>query len=148
MAQTQIINKFGNVVGWAKLKVTTLGRTFEGITKIAYSQPQDQELVRGAGGWAVGKGKGNYNPTASITLLMEEYRALLSSLPAGSTIQDIPDFDITVTYFYKSTQYKDIIRNCSFKGDGVEVNQNDLSISIEFELLPTHIAYNGVEPIL
>ena len=142
MAQTRLINRFGSVMGWNKTALKLFSRFVEGITEISYSDEEDQELVYGAGGKPIGKGKGNYKPQASITLTEEERRSVMDSLPAGMRIQDIPDFDIPVSYVYQNRTYTDIIRNCSFKNNGVEVKQGDKSIAYKFDLVPTHIDWN------
>jgi len=142
MAQVRLINRFGSVMGWNKISAKLFGRFLEGITEISYDDEEDQELVYGAGGKPIGKGKGNYKPKASITLTEEERRAIMESLPPGMRLQDIPDFDITVSYTYQNKVFTDIIRNCSFKNNGVEVKQGDKSIAHKFDLVPTHIDWN------
>jgi len=142
MAQVRLINRFGRVMGWNKVTARLFGRALEGITELEYKDEVEQELVYGAGRAPIGKGEGNYKPSASITLSNEERLAILESLPPGMRIQDIPDFDITVAYEYKNRVYKDVIRNCSFKNNGVTVKQGDKSINTKFDLVPTHIDYN------
>ena len=142
MAQTRLINRFGTVMGWNKVSVKLFGRFLEGITELSYDDEEDQEPVYGAGNKPIGKGKGNYKAKASITLTEEERRAIMESLPAGMRLQDIPDFDITVSYTYQNKVFTDIIRNCSFKNNGVEVKQGDKSIARKFDLVPTHIDWN------
>ena len=102
MAQVRLINRYGSVMGWNKISAKLFGRFLEGITEISYDDEEDQELVYGAGGKPIGKGKGNYKPKASITLTEEERRAIMESLPPGMRLQDIPDFDITVSYTYQN----------------------------------------------
>ena len=142
MAQVRLINRFGHVAGWNNVAIQLFGRVLEGILSIEYSDEQEQELIYGAGGMPIGKGKGNYKPKASIELTKEEVLAILESMPPGMRVQDIPDFDIPVSYEYNNRIYKDVIRNCSFKNLDAATKQGDKSLSSKFDLLPTHIDWN------
>lgn len=142
MAQPAIVNKFGKVAGWNSITLNLLGRDVEGITEISYDDTTEKENIYGAGGYPVGRGEGNYAANASITLQEEERRAILASLPANTRMQDIPPFDIPVAYEYGGKLYKDIIRNCEFTNNGVEVSQNDKTMNFSFELIVSHISWN------
>ncbi|GFR90312.1 hypothetical protein ElyMa_002564900 [Elysia marginata] len=119
-----------------------LGRQVIGFNKIQYNDETEQELVYGQGHFPIGKADGNYKATCSIALLFEERVALLGNLPPKTRIQDLPNFDITVMYRRDEKDYKDVIRNCTFKNNGVEANQNDKELSFDFELVCTHIDWN------
>ena len=140
--QTTIINKFGKMAGWNSISATMLGRTLEGITQLAYGDSQEVENVYGRGGKPIGRATGNYTPTASITLLKEEVIGLQMAVGSGNNIMDIEPFDISVLYEYKGLIYKDVIRNCQFTNNGVDVNQNDKTIATQYTLLPSHIDWN------
>ncbi|MFD2566079.1 hypothetical protein [Pseudotenacibaculum haliotis] len=145
MAQTQarIINKFGTMTGWNNITVNLLGRDVEGITELSYTDEEKKENVPGAGKYPVGRGGGNYEAKASITLYKEERDGLLAAIPQGRRIQDITMFDITIEYLMPDgTIKKDRIRNCEFMGNGVEVKNNDVSISYKYDLLVSHIEWN------
>ena len=137
-----IINHFGKVAGWNSTKVRLLGRDVVGITELAYNDNVDIEGVKGAGKYDIGVGEGNYTATASITLTQEERLALLDSIPPGKTIQDIDGFPIVVSYDYNGIIYKDVIRACRFKNNGVEVKQGDKSIAYKFDLYTPKIDWN------
>jgi hypothetical protein len=144
MAAT-IINRFGKVAGWNSIKLRMLGRDVEGITEIEYDDNVDKENIMGAGGYPVGRGEGNYEGKASITLLHEEIVALQQSLGPGKRLTDIAPFDIVVRYTYNGFAYKDVIRNAEFLGNARSVKQNDKSITNKFDLIISHIEWN--EPI-
>ena len=95
-----------------------------------------------ARGKPIGRATGNYTPTASITLLKEEVIGLQMAVGSGNNIMDIEPFDISVLYEYKGLIYKDVIRNCQFTNNGVDVNQNDKTIATQYTLLPSHIDWN------
>lgn len=142
--KTVLINKFGRVAGWNNVKTTMLGRDLEGITELAYNDTVEKENVRGAGAFPIGRGEGNYEAKASITLIKEEVDALQLSLGPGGRLTDIAPFDIAVSYDYLGKIYKDRIRNVEFTGRGIEVKQNDKVIATQFELIVSHIDWNVI----
>lgn len=143
MAETRIINKFGEMQGWNSITVNLLGRDLEGITDLKYLDSETKENVYGAGPYPIGRSRGNYEPEASITLLKEESDALRESLGNNERIQDIAPFDVVAEYETKDGNIiKDRIRNCEFTNSGVEVAQSDGTISMEYTLIISHIEYN------
>lgn len=137
-----LINKFGKVAGWNSVTTTMLGRDLEGITELEYNDSVSKENVYGAGAFPIGRGHGNYEAKASITLLKEEAIALQQSLPPGKRLTDIAPFDIVASYEYGGLIYKDRIRNVEFTGNSVAVKQNDKQIATKYELIVTHIDWN------
>jgi hypothetical protein len=142
---TTIVNKFGTMQGWNAVTANFLGRDLEGIKELSYNDSQKKENVYGAGSMPIGRGRGNYEAKASITLLKEEVDAIKRSLPAGKTIIDIAPFDIVVEYQTDNGAIlKDRIRNVEFMGDGVDVKQNDMTIDRKYELLISHVEWNVI----
>jgi len=140
--QPTIVNKFGKVIGWNSVTLSLLGRDVEGITELEYNDSVEKENVYGAGSFPVGRGEGNYTATASITLMEEERRALLASLPPSTRLQEIAPFAIPVAYEYQNEVYKDIVHNCEFMNNGIAVKQNDKTVAYKFDLIISHITWN------
>ncbi len=142
---TTIINKFGTMTGWNDITVNLLSRDVEGITELAYDDTVKKENVPGAGMYPVGRSKGNYEAKASVTLYKEEIDAIKEALPSGKRIQDILPFDINVQYQKTDgSVVKDRIRNCEFLNDGVDVKNNDGTITTKLDLIVSHIEWNVV----
>lgn len=142
MANTTLVNKFGKMTGWNSVNIHFLGRDLEGITELSYDDNVDIEGVKGAGRYDVGYAMKNYTAKASFTLLEEEKRALLESLPPNTRLQDIPPFPIVVEYEYAGKIYKDIVTSVKIKNNGNEVKQGDGSIATKFELYTPLIEWN------
>ena len=142
MEKITIINKFGKLAGWNSVTLRMLGRDVEGITEIEYNDSVEKENVYGAGAYPIGRGEGNYQATAAITLHHEEIIALQQSLGQGKRLTDIAPFDIVVRYEYMGFSYRDVIRNCEFMGNARAMQQNDKTITNKFELLVSHIQWN------
>lgn len=143
MAQTQIINNFGQVVGWNQHSVVLLTRKVQGISKISYKDDTEIEAIYGAGGFPIGTGDGNNSAECGMTLLLEEVYALLDQLPPGRRIQDIPATDVSVLTIRLGKVRKDVIHGFRFKGLGKEVNQGDKSVYMEMPCFCTHITWNA-----
>jgi len=142
MPAAKIINKFGNLTGWNNTAVNLFGRTLEGIDMFKYTDNVNINVEYGAGGMPVGKSRGNYKAEATISMYFEESVALQKSLPQGMRLQDIPDFDIPVTYEHEGSIYTDVIRNCSFSTNGREGRNDQGKMVMEYPLVPSHIDYN------
>ena len=140
-----VINKFGDMQGWNSITANVLGRDLEGITEISYTDEQEKSNVKGAGAYPIGRSRGNYEAKCSITLLKEEVDALKLSMPPGKSIRDIAPFDVVVNYEnLVGAILVDRVRNCEFKGDGVEVKQGDMTIAYKYELITSHIEWNTI----
>lgn len=142
---TVIVNSLGKLTGWNSITLRIFGRDVVGIRRVQYSDEQAIVNGYGAGKMPVGEEEGNYSATASIDLLNEEVLAIQNALPPGTRLQDIPGFDIVVSYEYGATgtlKRTDIIHNCRFTNNGVEVSQGDGAIVRSFTLKTSHITHN------
>lgn len=145
MAETRVINKFGNMTGWNSITVNLLGRDIEGITAINYNDTVTKENAYGAGKYPIGRSEQNYEAECSLTLYKEEMDGIRAVLPPGGRVQDIAPFDILVEYENKDGRItRDRIRNCEFTNAGVEIEQGNGSITVEHELIVSHIEWNVI----
>ena len=142
MANPTIINSLGTMVGWSKFSARVLGRDLVGVRKIAYSDTKEIDNELGVGDMPIGEGEGNYIASFSIELTIEERLALQAALPPGARIQDIPSFPFVSSYEYKGKIYKDIIHNCRFTNNGIDVKQGDKSVATDFKMKVSHITWN------
>ena len=144
MADTRIINKFGEMQGWNSITTNMLGRDLEGVTKLQYNDSEEKENVYGAGKYPIGRSRGNYSPECTVGLLKEERDALQASLSEGKRLQDIAPFDIIVEYERQDGSIqKDIIKNAEFTNNAVDVSQNDGTIASDHEMIVSHIIWNA-----
>lgn len=138
-----VINKFGTMQGWTSITVHMMGRDVEGITKISYDDTTTKENVYGMGDKPVGRSRGNYEAKSTLGLFKEEVDAIRNALPAGKRIQDVAAFDIIVQYELDGQIRKDIIHNCEFTNNAVDVSQGDGTISADHELIVSHITWGA-----
>lgn len=131
----------GKSYEWADIIVNILGTPVVGITAIEYEERQGMENIYGAGRFPVSRGYGKVEPTAKITLLMEEVQAIMSVAPNGR-IQDIPEFDISVVYIDSAlTTVKHKLRNVRFMNNPRTSASGDTSIPVEIDLIISHVEW-------
>lgn len=132
--------------GWKYVNVSFLGRSrITGVTALDYDDTMKKENFYGAGDRPQGRGEGNYEAKATITLRMEEVEAIERSLAPGQSLTDIAPFDITVLMLPNNSnvQKKDIIHNCEFTGNNRKLKQGDGSFEIQLELVVSEITWNA-----
>ena len=136
----QLIN--GHAYDWSNIVINIMGTVVTGISSIDYSQEQDMQDNWGAGINPVSRGYGNRKATAKLTLYMEQLVALQTASLTGN-IQDIPEFDIVVMYLSTPSIPKtDIIKNCRFKNNVRGIKLNDMNVTVDCDILCSHIIWS------
>ena len=111
--------------------------------EVKYKDAQDVTENYGAGRFPVSRGKGPIKSEANISIDRAEYNALVNAAP-NKRLQDIPEFDITVSYVPDaSAPVTDVIRNCVFKNGAGGAAEGDSNVVAELELAVSHIDYNN-----
>ncbi len=115
-----------------------------GISAIRYSDEQEIEDNYGAGRFPVSRGYGEIKTEGSITLHAEEVRAIQAAAPLRR-LQDIPPFDIVVSYIPLSgaAVTTDVLKNCQFKKNARDAKQGDKKIEVEIPLVISNIIWGG-----
>ena len=108
----QLINN--KAFSWSSIRTNIFGRSIVGFDEIDYDDKKDPKPVKGRGDEPYDSTTGDYAANASIGLHMGEVVAIQRAIPAGMRIQDIPPFDIVVTYNDGGFLIKDILRGCRF----------------------------------
>jgi hypothetical protein len=133
---------------WASMRANILGRTVTGISKIDYSDDKEIVNLYGAGSEVTHRGEGNYMAKASVELAGFEVNAIQKAAATNgfSRIQDIPEFDIVVTYLPigQTRVVTDVIRNCRFKTNARSLSQGDTEIKVPLELVVSDIEWNKI----
>ncbi len=117
----------------------------EGVTAIKWNKKRNVKLNYGLGGKPVNRGFGNIEPTASITMdynTQVQLRGLLGSLMA------IGEFDLVISFANELgtenwTQETVTLKGCMFNEDGFEAEQDDTTLTKEFDLNPFDIIISG-----
>lgn len=131
----------GKSYEWSNIIMNIMGVPIAGVISIEYEEKQAMENVYGAGSEVVSRGYGKVEPTAKITLHMEEVENIQAVAPLGK-LQRIPEFDISLVFIDDSlVTKKHKIRNVRFMNNGRKTNQGDTSIAVELELICSHIEW-------
>lgn len=131
----------GKSYEWADITFNLFGLPFAGVTKINYDDPQNMKNVKGSGNRVVSRIYGDFDPEASISLLMEEVENILSVAPKR-IIQNIPEFNITVTYTDPTAVTRiHILRNCRFMNNPRGSERGTGEIECEMKLIISHVEY-------
>jgi hypothetical protein len=138
--QTAIIN--GINYSWANITLILFGNPVFGITKIKYSNKQKKENNFGAGSKAISRGYGNYNPTASLELYQDEWRAIIAASPNRDPLQIAP-FNIQVLYgqINNLSLGQDNLLAAEFTDDEGGGNQGDTKLLISVPLIIGDVAH-------
>ena len=131
----------GKAYEHADITCIILGTPIIGITAIEYGEESETENVYATGRFPVNRGVGRVQPSAKITILMNEVMDIVSVSPNGR-IYDIPEFDIIVTFTDASlipVVHK--IRNVKFKNNKIGSATGDTSIPVELDLVISHIEW-------
>lgn len=133
----------GKSYEYANIVMNVMGVPITGVTSIEYEEVQEMENIYGAGRFPVSRGYGDIKPTAKITLLMEEVEAL-QAVSVNGRLQDIPEFDITITYIDTAlTPVNHAIRNVRFMDNNRKSNTGETSIPVEMALICSHIDFSA-----
>lgn len=131
----------GQAYSWSQIKINILGKQVIGVAKISYSEKEDMQDNYGAGNRPISRSYGKIESEASIELYMEEIEALQIASATGR-LQDIPEFDIVVSYQpSRGGTVNHILHNARFKENGRDTGADDMLIKKEIPLLISHITW-------
>ena len=134
MAEVQNIPQINGVgYSWGQIVLNILGSAIYGVNSINYTENQEIENTYGAGNFPVERGFGQIEFEGSLELHMKELEFLQDVAPNGR-LQEIPEFDIVVSYVNEQRVVTHTLRNCRFKNNGRETSQGDTAIAQSIEL--------------
>jgi hypothetical protein len=135
----------GTTYGWGMVQVFLQGDTtpIATVRNVEYSDNQDIENIYAGGVMPAGRGYGNYEATAKITLLQEGVIALQRSV-GSRRLQDLPLADIVVSYVHPDLgrRVTDKICNVDFKNNARSLEQGAKFFETELELVCSHIEWD------
>lgn len=141
MANNSMVN--GVVFGWINVRFNLFGVPLIGIKDIAYNKKQAKENVFGAGADAIGRGHGRKDANGSITVLLEEWRQIISAAP-NKDVLDISPFDVPVTFGdSQATAITDVLKSVEFLENPRNIKEGDMSIWITIPIIIGDIEYGG-----
>lgn len=141
MAEIQNIPQINGVgYSWGQIVLNILGSPIFGVNAIKYTEAQEIENTYGAGNYPVERGFGAIEFEGSVELHMKELELLQDVAPNGR-LQEIPEFDVVVSYLNEQRVVTHTLKSCRFKNNGRETGQGDTGVATEIEMSVGSIAW-------
>ncbi len=110
-------------------------------TSVKWNCSRKVEDIYGLGGQSRGRGFGNVTYTGSITLPYQTQHELQQK--GGGTLMGLGEFDLIVSWTNDLAQNMELdpvtLKGCFFSESAMESNQDDTSITHEYDLHPYRI---------
>ena len=139
----------GKAYDWGDVDVKLPGLVLD-VQEISYDDEQDMEEVYGRGNKPRGFGTGNYKASGKISLLRDDYDALLDYCKASGLPfygMEIPS--IVVSYANAGARTKiDELKRVKFTKRANKAAQGDKSLTVDIDLMIIGgIIPDGVQPV-
>ena len=136
---------------WSSVEIKVAGQTFGGVQEVNYGFKLDAATVYGQGSQPIGTTTGKGSFTADMTMLLEEYDAMVSALgPAYATAF----FDLQTSYsdegFVESglSTVVDTVKSCRITEVAASASNGSTdALTRKITLLPMQMFLNGVSPM-
>lgn len=140
---TPLIN--GKAYEWADITINILGVPATNATGVNYEEIQQMKNEYAAGNKVAGRVYGQFEPTASVSMLMAGIEAYQAIAPGGK-IQNIPEFPITVSYLDASLlPVNHILKGCRFMSNSRKTGRTDgQAIEVEVQLIIADIDWKAL----
>lgn len=136
----------GTAYSWSMIEFrfsNIAGEPIMGIKSISWKRSRKLENNYGVGSEPQSRGFGNVTYTASITM---DYNAqtTLQRLTSTGKLEDLGDFDLIVAHNHPDSgkTISTVLYKCRFTEDGLDANQDDTDLTMDFNLNPA-----GIEPV-
>ena len=127
----------------ADIAIVIMGQKMTGFTGIEYMDEQDIENVYAAGANVNARVHGIVKPTCKMSFLSSTLSAFQSVAPNGR-IQQIPEFDIIVTYVDPAYVTRiHILKNARFKSNGRKAATGDGAIVVDCDIVISEIQFKS-----
>ena len=139
----------GKAYDWADINLFLPGVAIE-PQEISYDDELEKELVYGLGCKPRGYGRGNYKASGKLSLLRDDYDALLDYCKQqGKPFFAVEFPRIVVSYANEGEQARqDVLNRVSFTKRSNKVAQGDKSLKVDLDLLIAGtIEHDGVSSI-
>lgn len=126
----------GRTYDWGMVRVSIGGVGTLNCAGINYDDNQEVAPLYAGGRHPVGFGKGRIESSGNIKLTMEDVVALQAAAPGGR-LQDIPPFDIVVSFLHPTAGkvVSDRLLGCIFTKNSRDLEEGDTQEIIELPLL-------------
>ncbi|WP_299683438.1 hypothetical protein [uncultured Dokdonia sp.] len=132
----------GQQYTWSSIEVCVLDQIITGITSVNYDDSIGEESHYEIDGFPVFSKCNAYEAKASMTLNRDDINLILQVLSEDQELQNIPAFDIVVSYLKDNDIVTQVIRNCEFTTNSLLTKQNSTKNEVALDLICSHIEWN------
>jgi len=137
---------------WAMIELSAPALTgtggsaiLNGVSAIKYSSKQNIKDNYGLHGKKVGRGFGNIETSASITM---DYNTQVELRNMAGSLRNLGEFDLVISFGNfvgegEVTEETVTLQGCIFDEDAMEANQDDTNLTHEFDLHPFAIVHSA-----
>lgn len=140
MSKSPFIN--GQQYDWSSIEVCVLDQIITGITSVSYDDSIGEESHYEIDGFPVFSKSNAYEAKASMTLNRDSINVILQVLSEDEELQNIPAFDIVVSYLNGDDIVTQVVRNCEFTTNSLLVNQENKKNEVAIDLICSHIEWD------
>lgn len=130
-----------------QLSVPGIGRVFEGVKSITYSDELNPGKLRGTRSQVIGRTRGQYEASGSLEMYASEAQSFIDALGPGYMERV---FLVNIGYSEPSMAdltYADQLVGCRIKKVENSGNEGEEGLAIKFDLDVMHIVRNGKVPV-
>ena len=139
----------GKAYDWGDVSLQIPGLAME-VQEISYDDELEKELVYGMGSKPRGYGRGNYKPTGKVSVLRDDYDALVDYCKRiGKPLYEVEFPKVIVSYANAGNRTRqDVLNKVSFSKLSHKDAQGDKSLKVDIDLMIAGtIERDGLAPI-
>lgn len=139
----------GKAYSWGDVDLKLPGLSIE-IQEISYDDELEKEVVYGRGGKPRGYGRGNYKTSGKVTMLRDDYDALLDYCKQHNIAFFELEFPAAIVSYANEGDVtrQDVLNKVSFTKRSNKAAQGDKSLKVDLDLLIAGtIEHDGVAAI-
>lgn len=128
--------------GWVDIDIVIAGVVVTHATGISYKTAQEKEAVYARGNKPLHIARGNVSYSGELKMLQGGVEKMQESIAAGNDLNDLPPFDIIVTYKPNQNTSKlvvDIVKFAEFTNVEKAMSQNDKKMEITLPFIALDI---------
>ena len=138
---------------FAKMALSVLGTNTPipvpiiGFEAFSYKTDSNGELVFGAAEMAIAQTTGQQSPSASCTMYLPEYAALIAAVSLVGTGYMTQLFNVLLSYTLDNgIVINDMLFGCRIKSDSSDHRKGGAALTVTFDLQPIYVVRNDILP--
>jgi hypothetical protein len=136
----------GHVFDFSSIELTANGQIFLGVTEINSTQSLEPGIIRGTSAQKIGRTRGEYDSTGSMSMYLEDFREFIAGL--GDGYGEV-SWDATITFSTPGTTTRVTkLLGCRITTDAEEASQSTDGLVTAFDIDIMQIEKDGLRMIV